>query len=391
MVKRKKAWLCVAVLWLFVQCATKPSAVVTIINPSNLNRMGEVVELNWQELTKTVTGLRAENVMVFREGEETPLVSQIFDKNLDGVPDQFLFMADVRAGDTSRYVIRNEYKLPSQDTAFVYGAIKMPREDYAWENDRIAFRVYGPPLAADVNNGIDVWCKRVPQLIIDKWYALDEKPEDQGRQSYHEDHGEGADFFSVGTSLGCGGSAIFDNVTLIQPDVFKKAKLIANGPLRVSCELTYAPVSVGDNSITEVKRITLDVGSNLNKIESVFSAEGSNDSLEVAVGLVKRTGTTYQSNWDNAWISLWGEVNDVPDNGELGTVAMMSPKKFKEFREDKQHHLIIGTATLNQPFIYYVGAGWTGNGFFVDDDSWIAYIKEFVIKMDKPLVIKIGR
>jgi hypothetical protein len=45
-------------------------------------------------------------------------------------------------------------------------------------------------------SGIDVWGKKVRYPIINKWYA---------RKHYHEDTGEGADLYSVGTTLGCGG------------------------------------------------------------------------------------------------------------------------------------------------------------------------------------------
>ena len=60
-------------------------------------------------------------------------------------------------------------------------------DDVAWENDRIAFRVYGPSLAKKqkTGSGIDVWVKSTRSLVIDRWYKADD---------YRRDHGEGLDF-----------------------------------------------------------------------------------------------------------------------------------------------------------------------------------------------------
>jgi hypothetical protein len=69
-------------------------------------------------------------------------------------------------------------------------------DDVAWENDRIAFRVYGPALEKEqkTGSGIDVWVKSTHQLVIDRWYKSDD---------YRRDHGEGLDFYSVGEGRGC--------------------------------------------------------------------------------------------------------------------------------------------------------------------------------------------
>ena len=46
------------------------------------------------------------------------------------------------------------------------------KDDLAWENDKVAFRVYGPALrSGPEDSGIDVWCKRVARPVIDKWYV----------------------------------------------------------------------------------------------------------------------------------------------------------------------------------------------------------------------------
>ena len=76
-------------------------------------------------------------------------------------------------------------------------------DDFAWENDRVAHRMYGPDLEIWkkeplTSSGIDVWVKRAKRLVVNDWYMTDD---------YHRDNGDGADFYSVSKSRGCGGIA----------------------------------------------------------------------------------------------------------------------------------------------------------------------------------------
>ena len=92
--------------------------------------------------------------------------------------------------------------------AKVYGRYIEARSDFAWENDLVAFRAYGPKLRdGEENAGIDCWLKRVTYPIIDNWY----RQEAEQQISYHQDHGEGLDNFQVGSSLGVGGTGIMIN------------------------------------------------------------------------------------------------------------------------------------------------------------------------------------
>ena len=45
-------------------------------------------------------------------------------------------------------------------------------DDFAWENDLVAFRAYGPALRNQVDAGTDCWLKRVKYPILNKWYRL---------------------------------------------------------------------------------------------------------------------------------------------------------------------------------------------------------------------------
>ena len=81
-------------------------------------------------------------------------------------------------------------------------------DDYLWENDRTAARIYGPvimkPAPAGqtlISSGVDIWNKSVRYPIIDTWLK---------RKNYHADAGEGMDNYKVGPGRGCGGLGVFN-------------------------------------------------------------------------------------------------------------------------------------------------------------------------------------
>ena len=170
----------------------------------------------------------------------------------------------------------------------VYASHEDPRDDVAWESDRIAYRIYGQGLwkvDSLLSSGVDVWVKRVRDPIVDKWYA-------KGHDDYHRDTGEGADFFDVGQSLGAGGTGIWRNDKLYRALNFKGWKIIANGPVRAIFELQYQPWDAAGLRVSETKRVAIDAGQNLNHVVSIFRAEGSSSAADIpwVTGIVKRRG-----------------------------------------------------------------------------------------------------
>ena len=93
-------------------------------------------------------------------------------------------------------------------------------DDFTWENDRCAYRAYGPALqrTGEKAFGIDVWLKSVPYLVVaDRYanvYAANQEEKRLRRQgeteaadsikrvfSLHLDHGNGLDGYNVGPTL----------------------------------------------------------------------------------------------------------------------------------------------------------------------------------------------
>jgi hypothetical protein len=247
-------------------------------------------------------------------------------------------------------------------------------DDFAWENDRIAFRMYGPALerTGEISSGIDVWVKRTRRPVIEKWYY---------QADYHEDHGEGLDMYKVGPSRGCGGTGIWRDGKLCVANNFLSWHIVECGPLRAAFELTYAPYDVGGVRVRETKRITLDAGSNLNRIESRLDwGWDAPEELQLAVGIVRREGGgSLERAQDNSWMAYWEP--EQSGNGTIGCgVVMTSAAKL---RETKEESFLEATIHRGVPLVYYAGASWSKSGDFPDKATWVKYVSEYAGKVNR--------
>src|SRR3569832_220699 len=108
-------------------------------------------------------------------------------------------------------------------------------DDILWENDRTAHRIYGKALEAaepPSSSGIDAWGKNV------RWPYMDRQLK-SGDQ--HHFHGEGLDFYDVGTTRGAGGLGIwYDNKLWVSRN-WRSHEILKNGPDVASFKVDYAP------------------------------------------------------------------------------------------------------------------------------------------------------
>ena len=354
---------------------------VTVENPGKFVREHETVEIPLRWLTIIPGAGKARYFLVRESRSKAQLVTQVTDEEL-------LFQSDFAPGERKEFIVTQSVAGDSTIPSLVDGRFVPPREDYAWENDRIAFRMYGPALAAEVNNGIDVWTKRVRSLIVAKWYKESESAP-PGKDTYHQDRGEGADFFEVGRSLGAGGSGIWHNGKVHQPGVFTSYKTLCNGPIRVSFELTYKGWNVDGRTLVEHKRISLDAGQFLNRIDVRFEGQNGSEPLQIAAGLVKRANTTLKKNPAENCMGLWGLTNADSANGSLGTAIVFVSRGPIRYTEDSTQYLMIGQIRAERPFTYYAGAGWTRNSDFGTGNDWNKYLVSWARNLRSPLKVSV--
>ena len=211
-------------------CASKNEIKVTVKNSLNIKRVNETVEVSMADIAKNIGG-DASFVVLDPSGVEIP--SQLIYAG-ESKPQKLIFQATVNENASAEYSIKKG--TPSSYPQKAFGRFVPERyDDYAWENDRIAFRIYGLALIPKdgASNGLDVWVKRTDNLIVDKWYSdyLLKKI------SYHKDNGEGCDCFKVGRTLGAGGVAPYVNDSIWLGINFQSYQVLDNGPIRTSFKL----------------------------------------------------------------------------------------------------------------------------------------------------------
>ena len=241
-------------------------------------------------------------------------------------------------------------------------------DDVAWENDRIAYRVYGPALEREqqTGSGIDVWVKSTRKLVIDRWYK---------GNNYGVDHGEGLDCFSVGTGRGCGGLGIWNGKSLDVSRIWKSHKIVNGGPERAVIDLEYAPWRTRNLNVSERRRITLEIGSNLNRIESTIDSDQPGE-ISVGIGINKRKAET-EAVLDrvHGMISAWQPAEGK--NGTIGCGVIVDPTQFVRFIDAEDQYIALIRVTPGKLFVYYAGAGWSKSGSFPNSTSWEKYLRDF--------------
>lgn len=376
--RKATRWLAMAIFTYGLTLPTESrSAELTVEAVNELgwerNHEVETVELDWKKLQQRQPSLTTETVVVRDASNNRDVVSQVVDNKL-------IFQTDFKGKRSKEFIIAAGKPMPA--TSKVFARFVPERlDDFAWENDKIAFRMYGPAIEKvepPSGSGIDVWCKSTSRLIINEWYKKDD---------YHVDHGEGLDCYKVGPDRGCGGIAIWkDGKSYISRD-YRKWKQLANGPIRVIFELTYEPWDVGGVKVSEVKRISLDAGSHFNRLESVFKFDGATDMI-VGVGLNEHTNFSPFVNGPVGYMGVWDEA-DRPKgltNGMNG-VAVVFPAgiRFENTNAENQVWALMSVKT-GEPLIYYAGAGWSKSGFPQISD-WENYVANFADRLRSPLKV----
>ena len=376
--------LVAAALALPLALGAQGSYVVRGENTLGLSRTDETIGLAWSDVRAKLPGAGSTQVRVRDLASGREIVSQVVDNDGNGSMDELIFQATFAPNEVKRFAI--EAAAPAKpDKVRVYASHQDPRDDVAWENDRIAYRIYGQGLwkvDSLLSSGVDVWVKRVRTPIVEKWY-------EKGHDSYHRDTGEGADFFDVGQTLGAGGTAIWRDGKMYRAWNFKSWKIIANGPVRAIFELQYQPWDAGSGPrVTETKRIAIDAGQNLNHVTSIFRSESPVNDLPWVTGLVKRPSVVGSESkarsW--AWLSVWGPV--VPKDGghgDLGTAVLIPRDAVSEWRENDDHYFLVSHTRPGEPVHYWIGAGWTDSGDFTGVRDWWNYLDQFAQRLAAPI------
>lgn len=371
--------------------------VLTVENDSDVVRNNESIEVWFNNLDFP---LHPSTNWIIRDASGNQVNTQFVDANQDSVLDYLVFQSSLNPSESKQFTIVSDAKeknAPENKIAAYSKFVPERMDDFAWENDKVAFRTYGPECqrlfenkdpTGLISSGIDCWLKKVDYPILDKWYT-----NSKNGISYHEDHGEGLDNYHVGTTRGCGGTALLCGDNAILSKNFISYKIIANGPIRTVFELEYAPVEACGNSVKETKRITLDLGSDFYQCIVYYA---SNNTLTTALaGITLHRGAgEVKSNTDEAWISYWEPMGD----SFLGTAIIVNTSSVTGYNLDTTIHkdeslnnISINNKLINNSFSYWSGFGWKKRGQFLSHDQWANYLKQESFKKNNPIKKKITK
>lgn len=379
------------VFFIFACAENQPEGIeVSIKNTLDFDRSFETIEIKQVQLAS----LESNNYKVIDAETKEQVISQVIDYDEDGINEVLLFQPEISANSKKVFIILGLQSEQKQDSIMMrcYSRFVPERtDDYAWENNRVAFRTYGPTAekmivdgikGGTLSSGIDAWLKRVEYPIINKWY----KKTTDGTGSYHKDTGEGLDNFHVGVSRGVGGLAIKTDSTYSVSRNFISYKTIANGPIRTAFSLEYAPHIINNAEIKETKHVFLDYGQNLSGY--IIDISGT-ENVSVGLTLHKKDGET-TTNKEEGWMSYWEPFFD----SELGQ-GVVAVKKgnltgFKTYitEEKDKSNLYAHIKTSNNSVAYYAGFGWKKSGQFLNKETWNNYLSKFSKCLDNPLEVE---
>ena len=404
----KRVLFFLALVALMQSCVDRNGVVVEVYNPATKVRMNEMVELDYSDLLSRLQLVDTNTVVVLdHSGEQVPY--QITHDN------KLIFMpAPIEAGMVGQYrVVEGEPQ--AYDVRAVGAHYPQRVDDIAWENGCIAFRTYGPALQASGERafGYDVWVKCVDYPVVADRYADELDPRvlaeiEEFRVtapkvaaslyntiSYHVDHGNGLDYYKVGPTLGAGTAALLDNNgEIVYPYCYESYEILDNGPLRFTVSLRYVPFIYNNDTVTECRVITLDEGSQLNKISIKYC--GLTAQAPVVSGIVLHDVDSVMDYSAEAHYAAYAERPDSI-NGQMflgmasaQPVQSVSPCYFDDAeradRGAEGHLLMHYLYEPGEELTYYAGAGWSKWGFESAED-WFVYMRHYSEALATPLQV----
>ena len=288
-------------------------------------------------------------------------------------------------------------------------------DDIAWENDRGAYRLYGPALQRNKERafGNDVWVKNTPDLVVEQRYNLElsnhaavEALRKAGNTAaadsleelttYHYDHGYGLDCYKVGPSLGCGAPALMDGNQIVFPYCYTQYEILDNGPLRFTVSLTYETKEFHGEQVTEHRLLSLDKGSNFNR-QTVWY-EGATKPIDVASGVVIHNEDTTSVYMEHPFVA-YADPTDNPagQNFQIYVGVVFPYDQVQTLRVPNEgaangingHALAVRRGVQpGQRVTYYWGSAWSKydcTNFL----QWLMRIAELQENLRNPLVVMV--
>lgn len=384
----KKIGILISSVLLLVGCSKPVVKTIVLTNPSEDYRENVMVEVQAVDLAftndaRSLADTDFAELCLYNDANE-PIPYQVMHYGNDEVQ-SIVFQATVKAKMQARYTLRKGKPVQAEKRVFAR-FVPERKDDFAWENDRAAYRMYGPALAPEnPSNGIDLWLKKTNELIVDTFYYN----EHVLGKVYHVDYGKGLDCYKVGHTAGCGG--VFP-VVAGQPVIgnhYDAWEVVDEGPLRVVFALTYndyfgaEAAGQGAPVVGERFTVTCDAGAQLCRAEVEFftsDTTGAANFSEIGAGIFLHTATS------NPNIALEGDTqiglnagylayaeNAVSDAGlasgrNYAAVVLPGMKDYAITPDAMLYGKANYDMEAGEPYTYYFGGGWSEWQYTTDAD-----------------------
>ena len=367
-----------------------------ISNPCGTQRH-EVIEADCNAILKLLN-TNADNGIVVKNdyGQE-----QTYQISHNG---KLLLYVDVQPHSTATYHISKGKSKPFKK--WVEGRVYPQRaDDLTWENDLGIYRMYGPALqrAGEKAFGTDVWVKNTPEPVVAERYrqhslgvaqrdSLRRLKQDEAANaiymstSFHHDHGYGLDCYAVGQSLGCGAPALMKDGQLVFPYCWRECKILDNGPLRFTAELTY---NTSADGITEHRLVSLDKGSHFNRMTVWY--DGIQTPTTLAAGVVLHDNEHNHIVLGDNYV-LYADPTENPrvNQSQIFVAALFPNSVVQTIRLEGKPGHALGTIShyKGERYTYYFGSAWSKYDIHTQA-QWQLHIEETLQNLKNPLSVNL--
>ena len=277
----------------------------------------------------------------------------------------------------------------------VYGRyVPERKDDFAWENEYAAFRMYGPALRPEnPSNGVDLWLKSSSELVVDSFYYR----EHVLGFPYHINYGKGLDCYKVGHTAGCGGLVVVCDSQTYVGGAYDRWEIIEQTNDKLTFRLEYDSLLVGDQILQESITITAQAGQLFNKAEVVLTSTNNHtfdspllvgggiymhDTIDNYIVCEKCGLVSYAEDAlsDKNAAKMNYEYNGSTTQGR-SYVAVITPGATQQGVVDG-NLVSLKPYTLGDTLVYYFGAGWSqwydedNKQIFATDEAWFEAIKK---------------
>ena len=259
---------------------------------------------------------------------------------------------------------------PVEQQAKVYGRyVPERKDDFAWENEYAAFRMYGAALKPEnPSNGVDLWLKNSPALAVDTMYGRELKD----HRPYHINYDGNLDCYKVGHTCGAGGLVVIADEQTWIGGPYDRWEIVEQTPEKFVFRLEYDSLLVAGQILQETITITAEAGKIENKAEVVLIANSQEPiakSLLVGGGIymhdtvdvyeIAEDRIVYEEDAlsDKAAAKMNYDYNGSTSQGRIRLTVQTPGATFVGLKDGNA--IAVKPYVLGDTLTYYFGATWS--------------------------------